>query len=158
MSLVNPLDQQGSWAGTEFELYADCFAGTKLEPITRYSTADDPPVVPWLQDAARDPPGHGYPDRSPTWESSEQLARKPSTQLAFRNFMAATRGGITDDPKVSAPGVEPYPGHAAPIIGIGTAPFAYRQRSLDTYTSFCRQVDDRIGEVLDALPAISCRC
>ena len=152
VSFVNPHDQQDFWAGTEFKRYAACFAGGALQPITRYSTEDDPPFVAWAEDAVRDPPDYAFPDRAPNWETAPDLARKPTTQRAFRDFMAATWGGITDDPTVSVFGVEPYPGHSRPIIGIGTAPFSYWRRSLDAYTWFCRQVDDRIGEVLNALP------
>ena len=154
VSFVNPHDQEAFWGGTEFQTYDNLFSSTSLTAMTTYGTTDNPPVVPWSEDALRDPPSYGYPATPTNWESGSILeSNKPSTQLVFRNFSEAMWGGITDDPTEGSYQVVPYPGVTPEVTGIGQAPFSYWQRGPNCYTYLCKQVDDRIGEVLGALPA-----
>ena len=154
VSFVNPHDKEAFWAGTEFKTYNDLFdAQSTYQPVTPYSYNDGktyPPVVPWSEDALRDPPSYGYPVTAPNWQPETALASKPPCQTAWRNFTSATWGGVTDISDVADFTIQPYPGDAA--TGIGIAPFSYWQRSLDAYTWLCNRVDAQIGAVIAALP------
>ena len=159
-SFVNPHDQQFDWAGVDFQTYNDLFdAQSTYTPYTYYSMnkgTQYPPVVPWAIDAAKNPPFYGYPVLPPNWESAAQIAAtKPSTQLLWRNWMGLCWGGVTDDPKETDFSLAAYPNqpsNAEVTSGIGYAPFSYWQRSMDTYTWLCNQVDTHVGQVLSALP------
>lgn len=154
VSFVNPHDKEAFWAGTEFKTYNELFDGqSTYQPVTPYSYNDGqtfPPVVPWHQDALRHPPSYGYPATAPNWQPATALADKPPCQTAWRDFTAATWGGVTDMSDFTSFSIEPYPGDAT--TGIGTAPFSYWQRSLDAYTWLCNRVDAQIGDVIEALP------
>jgi Sulfatase len=82
----------------------------------------------------------------------EVAAGKPSTQYFSRLFQTAVWGGVADDASQAGYAIEPYPRQQTMPYGIGTAPFAYWQRSLDCYTHTMSIVDQRVGEVLAALP------
>src|SRR5690349_4326949 len=151
VSFVNPHDQQFFWAGTEFQTYDALFQGNPLQPFTLYSTPDNPPLVAWDADPLKDPPPLGYPALPPNWQSAADIQRnKPSTQTFAQTFQAAVWGGISQDAGQTDFTVEPYPGLSG--TGIGVAPYSYWQRILDSYTQIMGIVDQRIGEVLAALP------
>jgi arylsulfatase A-like enzyme len=163
VSFVNPHDQEFFWAGTEFQTYNDLFPATsQLQPVKKYSTCPDPstgyagnpPVVPWDSNPLKSPPSYGYAALPPNWESAATLqANKPTTHVLGRNASAAIFSGTAqEDPSQSSGfSVEPYPAQGE-NIGVGVAPFGYWQRCLDSYTNIMGIVDQRIGEVLSALP------
>jgi len=157
VSFVNPHDQQFFWAGTEFQTYNALFPAGPLQPVTEYSTQANPPVVSWDDDPLKSPPSFGYPAVPPNWQSAAALqANKPSTQVMGRLAQAAVWGGVADDASQSAFTVQPYPEASSTQtenIGIGVAPYSYWQRSLDSYTNVMGIVDQRIAEVLSALPS-----
>ena len=174
VSFVNPHDQEFFWAGTEFQTYNQLFnAQSTYQPFTYYSYNDqrpflnNPPLVHWEDDPLTSPPSLGYPLVPPNWEGTAQLAaNKPSTQTFARVFQEAVWGGVAEDPNQQSFTIDPYPhdpkgqpicqthgqgGLAVQgLVGVGTAPFAYWQRSLDSYTQIMTIVDGRIGEVLKA--------
>ena len=154
VSFVNPHDQQFFWAGTEFQTYNDLFQ-SPLAPILTYSTS--PPIVSWDDDPLKDPPPLGYPTLPPNWESSASLqANKPSLQAFAQQFSEAIWGGVTDNSTQSGFTVQSYPNpNNVPKLqnsAIGYAPYSYWQRCLDSYTNVMGIVDQRIGNVLAALP------
>ena len=151
VSFVNPHDQQFFWAGTEFQTYSNLFADPALQPVIEYSTPDNPPLVSWDDDTLKTVPDLGFPALPPNWESAATLrANKPSTQLFGRTAQAAIWGDIAQDPAQAGFGVQPYPGVEG--VGLGVAPYGYWQRCLDSYANIMGIVDQRIGEVLAALP------
>ena len=157
VGFINPHDQQFFWAGTEFQTYNDLFnAQAALVPFNYYSQnngQDYPPVVAWDDNPLKAPPALGYPALPPNWEPAVAIAEgKPSTQYFSRLFQAAVWGGVSDDATQSGFAIAPYPGRQTMPYGIGTAPFTYWQRSLDCYTQTMSIVDQRVGEVLAALP------
>ena len=157
VSFVNPHDKEFFWAGTEFKTFNDLYdqPGQHLEPFTFYSFNDGtkyPPFVPWAKDPLKNPGSHGYPALPPNWESLDKLKRtKPSTQAGVRQFSELVWGGVSDDRKADAFKIVPYP-FVPDTYGIATAPFHYWRRNLDSYTQIIQIVDQRIGEVLAALP------
>ncbi|MDO9710135.1 sulfatase-like hydrolase/transferase [Paracraurococcus lichenis] len=152
VGLVNPHDQQFFWAGTEFQTYNAMFPdGTSPQPILKYSTPDDPPDVPWDANPLKTVPPTGMPVLPRNWESGGQLqANKPSLQYFARTFSAAVWGGVADEPRQTGFSMQNYPGLAGTAIGL--APFRYWQRALDSYNQVMSIVDQRIGEILAALP------
>ena len=167
VSYVNPHDKEFFWAGTEFKTYNDLFTNVATNPsgyapINYYGeteTGGGAPPVPWVLDVLKDPPACGYSLLPPNWESAAQLAAtKPSTHTLARTGQAAIWGGCTDDPQQTAFTIQPFPADrktelAGINYGVGTSPFSYWARGLDCYTEAMRIVDERIGEVLEALPA-----
>jgi arylsulfatase A-like enzyme len=153
VSFVNPHDQQFFWAGTEFQTYNNLFGGGALQPAMEYSTPDNPPLVSWDDDPLKSPPSFGYPTLPPNWESAATLqATKPSTQVFGRNVQGAIWGDVAQDAGQSGFTTQPYP-ITTEALGVGVAPYSYWQRALDSYTNVMTIVDQRIGEVLSALPA-----
>ena len=156
VSFVNPHDQEFFWAGTEFQTYNNLFPdGSPLQPVKKYSTPGDPPVVAWDADPLKSPPSFGYATLPPNWESAARLqANKPSTQVLGQLASAAIFSGIAqEDPSQTGFSVQRYPIQDTSVnIGVGVAPFSYWQRCLDSYTYIMQIVDQRIGEVLSALP------
>ena len=156
VGFVNPHDQQFFWAGTEFQTYNDMFAAAApTKPILTYSTT--PPIVSWDADPLKSPPPLGYPALPPNWESAASIkAKKPSLQYFARTFSDAIWGGVSDDTSQSGFTLQPYPNpnNVEKLLdtAIGVAPFRYWQRCLDSYTNVMSIVDQRIGEVLGALP------
>jgi arylsulfatase A-like enzyme len=157
VSFVNPHDKEFFWGGTEFKTFNDLYdrAGQKLKPFTFYSFNDGkkyPPFVPWAKDPLKSPRSYGYPALPPNWESLDKLKRtKPSTQAGVRQFSELVWGGVSDDPKADAFTIAPYP-VLPDTYGIAYAPYHYWRRNLDSYTQIIQIVDERIGEVLSALP------
>lgn len=161
VSFVNPHDKEFFWAGTEFETYNNLFEGqTEFSPLTYYSTETGAGAPPLNNDdnPLAEPPVCGYPAVPPNWESMEQLkATKPSTVAYARILQGAVWGEVSDDPASTKPTIAAYPetpGFAAAgkKVGVGVAPFSYWSRGLDSYTQVLSIVDQRIGEVLGALP------
>ncbi len=158
VSFINPHDQQFFWAGTEFQTYNDLFASRPpFSPVLPYNVAPPGPVVDPNADPLKDPPPLGYPTLPPNWESAASIqANKPSLQAFVRTFSDAVWGGVAEDPGQSGFTVQPYPNpNNVPKLvnaGIGYAPYSYWQRCLDSYTNIMGIVDQRIGEVLAALP------
>jgi len=156
VSFVNPHDQEFFWAGTEFQTYNDLFPdGSSLQPVKKYSTCGDPPVVAWEDDPLKSPPSFGYAALPPNWETVAALqANKPSTQaLAWWAQAAIFSGSANEDPSQSGFSVKRYPFQdQGGDVGFGVAPFSYWQRCRDSYTNIMQIVDQRIGEVLSALP------
>lgn len=152
VSFVNPHDRQFFWSGTEFQTYSNLFLSQSLNPSVIWSSPGNPPYVPWSDNILKDPPACGYPVLPPNWESADQLgATKPSTQRYFRDVQALIWGGVSDDPTETEFSLAAYP--VADLgMATGVAPFSYWQRGLDAYTQTMSIVDQRIGEVLDALP------
>jgi len=152
VSFVNPHDQEFFWAGTEFQTYNNLFTDPSLQPAMMYSTPDNPPLVSWDDDTLKSVPDLGFPALPPNWESAATLqANKPSTQLFGRAAQAAIWGDIAQDP--SRTGFAPQPYHeGVEGLGIGVAPYGYWQRALNSYANIMSIVDQRIGEVLTALP------
>ena len=66
-------------------------------------------------------------------------------------FSELVWGGVSDDPKATAFTIAPYP-FVPDTFGIAYAPYHYWRRNLDSYTQIIQIVDERIGEVLSALP------
>jgi uncharacterized sulfatase len=156
VSFVNPHDKEFFWAGTEFKTFNGLFNDRTdgLEPFTFYSQnegTDYPPVVPWSKNPLKSPPSFGYPAVPPNWETAARIAKKPSTQTYSRAFQALVWGGATEDPRQKGFKVVPYP-TLADTYGVAEAPFSYWQRGLDSYSQIMTIVDQRIGEVLEALP------
>ena len=155
VSFVNPHDQEFFWAGTEFQTYNDLFPdNAPLQPVKKYSTQDNPPFVAWEANPLRSPPSFGYADLPPNWEKSATLkANKPSTQAMGQLASAAVFSGFAhEDPSQTNFETRAYPYTNETGIGYGIAPFSYWQRCLDSYTYIMQIVDQRIGEVLSALP------
>ncbi|WP_431269635.1 sulfatase-like hydrolase/transferase [Dankookia sp. P2] len=151
VSFVNPHDQQFFWAGTESQTYNALFTDPALQPVIEYSTPDDPPLVSWDDNPLKTVPDLGFPALPPNWESAATLqANKPSTQLFGRTAQAAVWGDIAQDPAQTGFTAQPYPGVGG--LGLGVAPYAYWQRALNSYANIMGIVDQRIGEVLAALP------
>jgi uncharacterized sulfatase len=161
VSFVNPHDKEFFWAGTEFLRYNALMRESNYNPFTYYSTAsgNGAPPIPATKNVLGNPPTYGYPAIPPNWESAEQLAAtKPSTQSVLRTLQASVWGGVSDDPKSTGFTVEPFPKsarekHLNLNYGTGTAPFSYWSRSMDSYTQVQSIVDEKIGQVIDALPA-----
>ena len=157
VGFINPHDQQFFWGGTEFQTYNDLFAsGSSLQPLLTYSTS--PPKVSWDDDPLKSPPPLGFPTLPPNWESAATMqANKPSFQTFARTFSDLVWGSVADDPGQSGFTIQPYPNPSnipkLGTLGIGVAPYSYWQRCLDSYTNVMSIVDQRIGEVLAALPA-----
>jgi uncharacterized sulfatase len=157
VSFVNPHDKEFFWGGTEFKTFNDLYdqPRQKLKPFTFYSFNDGkkyPPFVPWAKDPLKSPRSYGYPALPPNWESLDKLKRtKPSTQAGVRQFSELVWGGVSDDPKADAFTIAPYP-VLPDTYGIAYAPYHYWRRNLDSYTQIIQIVDERIGEVLSALP------
>lgn len=160
VGFINPHDQEFFWAGTEFETYNALFNSPEanpagLAPFGAYGIND--PIVDPAENPLTSPPDYGYPALPPNWESSEQLAaNKPSGQTFIRQFSHAVWGGITDQPGQNNFTVEEYPATELKK-GIGNAPFDYWRRNLDSYTQIMSIVDQRVGEIIDALPAAVAR-
>ncbi len=167
VSLINPHDKEFFWAGTEFQTYSELFSAQTaplLKPFTLYSTTQNPPVVPWSENALKSPGQYGYASVPPNWETGAQIAaRKPSTQAYSRLFQELVWGGVTDDPAQQNFTIAQYPPSGyTPIpvpspyaaYGIGVAPFSYWQRSLDSYTQIMQVADGAIGQILQAVAAL----
>jgi arylsulfatase A-like enzyme len=155
VSFVNPHDQEFFWAGTEFQTYNNLFPAGELEPVKEYSTPDDPPLVSWDDNPLKTVPFHGFPPLPPNWQSTAALqANKPSTQVLAQLGSAAIFSGLaSEDPSQTGFTVQPYPAETSPPIGVAVAPYSYWQRCLDSYANIMSIVDQRIGEVLSALPS-----
>jgi len=160
VSFVNPHDKQFFWAGTEFLRYNPLMRTSHHNPFTYYSTESGAgaPPIPLNQNVLSDPPKYGYLAVPPNWESAERLAAtKPTTQAVMRDWQACVWGGVSDDPTSTEFTVKPYPKSIDQErqnlnYGIGTAPFSYWSRGMDSYTQLQSIVDQRIGQVIDALP------
>lgn len=157
VSFVNPHDKEFFWAGTEFQTFNNLFdhQAQGLQPFLYYSFHDGtiyPPFVRWADNPLKSPDNYGYPPLPPNWESASRIKRrKPSTQTFSRLFQQLVWGGVGDDSDQSGFRVARYP--APPnTYGVAYAPYRYWQRNLDSYTQIMGIVDERIGEVLEALP------
>ena len=158
VSFINPHDQQFFWAGTEFPKYNTLFELYQpATPVVPYNVGPPGPVVAPNDNPLQDPPALGFPTLPPNWESAASIqANKPSLQSFVRTFSNAVWGGVADDPGQQGFDLQPYPNPNSESklinVGIGYAPYSYWQRCLDSYTSVMGIVDQRIGEVLGALP------
>ncbi len=156
VSFINPHDKEFFWAGTEFQTYNNLFTSqSTYTPFTLYSEPYKRPFVDWDTDTLKSPTSL-YTSLPPNWESTAQIAaNKPSTQLYARLFQEAVWGGAADDPNQSEFTIQPYPPPPYTQVGsygIGTAPFSYWERSLDSYAQIMNVVDGPIGQVLNAIP------
>lgn len=168
VAFVNPHDKEYFPGGTEYQTFANLFAdptanppvasigGKPLQQVDDWSAEASAIAVLWEDNALRTPRDYGYPDLPPNWESAEQLlANKPAYQTAIRNFQAAVWGGVSEDPSATTFTIQQYPEH--PVYGpspygIGLAPYSYWRKSLDCYTQLMEILDQRVGQVLDAMP------
>ena len=157
----NPHDKEFFPAGTEWVTWDGIFADPTLNPkaLTPFMDyAQQPTVggVTWAQNALKSPPSYGYPELPPNWESYEQLGvNKPKYHQVALKFQALAFGGVTMDPKETGYTFEPYPNHpdgTPSAHGIGNGPWSYWERSLDGYTQIMEILDERVGEVVGALP------
>ena len=155
VGFVNPHDKEFFPAGTEFQTFTDLFTNPTTNPQNlqqhnNYSTSECGVAVPWAGNELQSPPQNGYPTVPPNWESLDALQSKPKFQTVAHEFMALVWGGVTDDPNQTAFSIDPYP---TPTVqwGIGTGPYSYWQRSLDSYTQILQVLDQNIGQVVDAL-------
>ncbi len=160
VSFINPHDKEFFWAGTEFERYNNMFPSTgKYQPFTYYSAVVDgknyEPLVDDARNPLKNPRSYGYPVVPPNWETDKRIARnKPSTQTYTQLFSQAVWGGVRYDPAARGFSIEQYPidpSSGEKPYGVARAPFNYWQRALDSYTQCMEIVDERIGEVLNAL-------
>jgi len=162
VGFVNPHDKEFFPAGTEYETFSNLFADPNVNPnglsqYLAYATEVPATYLNWADNALKSPPSYGYPAVPPNWESMATLtANKPSYQQVVRDFQALVWGGVSDDPNQTGFSVIPYPKNPLyPAIdaGIGVAPYSYWQRSMDSYTQIMAILDERIGQVLNAMPA-----
>lgn len=158
----NPHDKEFFPAGTEWVTWDGIFNDPALNPnaLTPYlDYATQPTVagVTWQQNALKSPPSYGYPEVPPNWESFEQLGRnKPSYHQVALKFQALAFGGVTFDPNQAGYTLEQYPPNpdgTPSVHAIGSGPWSYWQRSLDSYTQIMEILDERVGEVVGALPS-----
>jgi len=161
VGFVNPHDKEFFPAGTEFKTFTDLFNDPKLNPnkFTQFiDFTKGPPKYNWNKNPLKAPPPFDYPAVPPNWESADHIENtKPSLQTFARTFQEAVWGGVTDNPTATKFSVDLLPTDPSlpplnPLIGIGKAPFSYWQRSLQSYTQIMSIVDQRIGEVINALP------
>jgi Sulfatase len=107
--------------------------------------------------ALKNPPSYGYPEAPANWETASQIGAKPKCQTFNKTFSAVVWGDVADDHTRVGFSIAQYPnpnGYSRLAgLGIASAPYAYWQRSLDTYTKCMTLVDEQIGTVLNALPA-----
>jgi arylsulfatase A-like enzyme len=155
VGFVNPHDKEFFPAGTEFQTFTNLFTNpttnpTGLEQHNNYSTLECGLAVPWGSNALNTPPPNGYPTVPPNWESLDSLQSKPKFQTVAHEFMALVWGGVTDDSTQNGFTIDAYP-TPTPQWGIGTAPYSYWQRSLDSYTQILQVLDQNVGQVIDAL-------
>jgi arylsulfatase A-like enzyme len=141
-SFVNPHDKQFFWAGTEANRYN-----------ALYSAAGAEPLRPWTQIPTENRPRrYGYRQIPANWEPESALADKPSTHAFARDVQALVWGGVTDSKKQAAFTLQPFLDGSNPQYQIGTAPWEYWEKSLDSYTQMMVMVDQHIGTVLDSVP------
>ena len=157
VGFVNPHDREFFPAGTEDQTFSNLFAShsknpNRLAQVIDYTDPQKSPQVPWSKNALKSPPSYGYPVLPPTWENPTQYAahKKPTTHTFVQELQAAIWGGISADAQQKNLSVVPY-GDGSLGLGIGTAPFNYWQRGLDSYTQVTQIVDQQIGAVLDQL-------
>jgi uncharacterized sulfatase len=155
---VNPHDREFFPAGTEFLTFTDLFAdynqnkpqSEQLTQVIDYTNT--PPIVDWNTNKLKNPPPHGYPLLPPNWQSPDKYAafNKPTTHTFIQELQSAIWGDVSSNLFQFGFKVAPY-ANPALGIGVGTAPFYYWQRGLDSYTQVTRKVDEQIGAVLDQL-------
>ncbi|MBV8094483.1 MAG: sulfatase-like hydrolase/transferase [Acetobacteraceae bacterium] len=162
VSFVNPHDKEFFWAGTEFQTYNGLFTGqstsspspTTRRPITR-------PTCRGMRTRS------GRRSRSairPFHPTGSQRNRSRRTSRPCRPiagfFQGLVWGGAAEDPGQQGFTIQQYPPNpyppisGVPLYGIGTAPFSYWQRNLDSYTQIMTIVDGVIGQVLQALAGL----
>ena len=161
VGFVNPHDKEFFPAGTEYQTFNTLFSDPVtnpqgLEQFKNFSTQPAATYISWAENALKDPPNYGY-DRLPdNWESYEQLGRnKPSYHQVVRQFQAMIFGGVTDNPTQTGHSISRYPtppGATPSKYGIGEGPFEYWRRALDSYTQIMEVLDERVGEVVNAMP------
>ncbi len=141
-SFVNPHDKQFFWAGTEANRYNDL-----------YADAGTTPLRPWNQIPTEDSPRrYGYRQVPVNWEPESALGDKPSAHAFARDVQALIWGGVTDSKKQTDFTLQPYLDGSKPQYQIGTAPWGYWEKSLDSYTQMMVMVDQHIGTVLASVP------
>jgi Sulfatase/TAT (twin-arginine translocation) pathway signal sequence len=165
----NPHDQEFFPAGTEYQTFTNLFnnAVSGLNPNgyiqnANYATQACAQSVAWADNILASPPSYGYPVVPPNWESLEtMMANKPLWQSVAGQFDVMRFGGISEDTASANFSIAPYPntntysGYTlAGNFGIGLAPYSYWQRSMDEYTLLMTIVDQKIGQVIRALPAL----
>ena len=157
IGFVNPHDREFFPAGTEDQTFTNLFANHGKNPngLTQVIDYTDPtksPQVPWAENALKSPRSYGYPVLPPNWQNPNNYAarKKPTTHTFVQELQAAIWGGIAADAHQKDFSVVPY-GDGSLGLGVGTAPFSYWQRGLDSYTQVTQIVDQQIGAVLDQL-------
>lgn len=153
VGFINPHDKEFFWAGTEFRRFQELFASQPpYVPFTDYASQTSLGVT-WEENTLKDPPSYGYPAVPPNWESLAQLqANKPSFQTVARQFSGLVWGDVADDSTQTGFSIAPYPSLKPTNDGIGTAPYRYWRRNLDSYTQILGVVDARVGQVVSAMP------
>lgn len=143
VGLVNAHDREYFWGGIEWDRFNSLYAAKGLKPVADFS-----PAVP----EEANPPRLGFPTLPPNWESLETLtANKPSSQVFARRFTELVWGGIDENPNSTDYSLQSYPIDNSGLM-IGTAPYSYWERGMDSYTQVMNMVDEHIGTVVGALP------
>ena len=141
-SFVNPHDKQFFWSGTEADRYNALYASQNAKPLRS-----------WTQIPTEDSPKrYGFRQVPVNWEPESALGDKPSTHAFAREVQALVWGGVTDSKKQDQFNLQPYLDGSKPEYQIGTAPWGYWEKSLDSYTQMMVMVDQHIGTVLDSVP------
>ena len=142
VGLVNAHDREYFWGGIEWDRFNSLYTAQGLKPVADFS-----PAVP----EESNPPRLGFPTLPPNWESIAQLeANKPSSQVFARRFTELVWGGIDEDPNATGYTLQDYPIENSGLK-IGTAPYSYWERGMDSYTQVLNMVDAHIGTVVGAL-------
>jgi arylsulfatase A-like enzyme len=157
---VNPHDREFFPAGTEFLTYTNLFENyNQQHPNAPLKQNQDythtPPIVNWNTNRLKSPPPFGNPFLPPNWQDPGNYAAagKPTTHAYFQKISALVWGDIAPNPFQLGFQVVPYPDgpDGSTGFGIGTAPFHYWQRGLDSYNQVTRIIDKEIGDLFDQL-------
>lgn len=159
VGFVNPHDREFFWGGTEFLKY-NTLLTTSPPAFTKYSQSSGngvPPVRPQDNPCKTVPP-LAYREVPLNWESAKDVEdNKPSTQYMYRKFGSCVWGGASDDDTETEFTTTRYPrkedsSYLEAPFEIGTAPYSYWKRGLDSYTQLMGFVDERVGQVMGAVP------
>jgi arylsulfatase A-like enzyme len=169
VAFINPHDKEFFPAGTEFLTFTNLFQSSAnpnnfqqfidFTNPTTLSGAQGAPKYNWDTNPLKTPPSLAYPPVPPNWERTDHIAEtKSSTQTYARLLQEAIWGGVNDDPNATDFSIVEYPTNSAfpsvkPPYGVAKVPYSYWQRSLDSYTQIMQILDDRIADVINALPA-----
>lgn len=157
----NPHDQEFFPAGTEYQTFTNLYNNSPYNQLQNWSTATCGRAISWENNVTANPPDYGYPAVPPNWERSIAIATtKPTAQTLNLGFSSMYFGGVSENRTERNYAVYAYPYPAEPYAGYslegnyGTAmaPFSYWQKALNVYTYLQTVLDQKIGQVIDAIP------